>query len=152
LLLGLFGAFAAPSADRPIVPMRVCEIARDLMMFDGQPVAALGRYEFRQAGRWLDEPSCPDAPIPAATFRLSEDPKDGPKPPDEFQLDGTALARKFVEIRRHTELGKFRFGSPDYDRWAVVYGRVEGRKGDAAKTAAADLVFRGDGVVVFLTP
>ena len=151
-LLGLFCAFAAPSADRPIVPMRVCEIARDLTMFEGQSVAALGRYEFRQAGRWLDEPSCPDAPIPAATFRLSEDPREGPKPPDAFELDGAALTRKFSELRKHTELGKFRFGSPDYDRWAVVYGRVEGRRGDATKTATADLVFRGDGVIVFLTP
>jgi hypothetical protein len=28
---------------------------------------------------------------------------------------------------------------------------VVSRKGDAAKKAAADLVFRGDGVIVFLT-
>jgi hypothetical protein len=33
----------------------------------------------------------------------------------------------------------------------VVYGRVVSRKGDAAQKAPADLVFRGDGVVVFLT-
>ena len=50
---------------------------------------------------------------------------------------------------KKTALGKFRFGTPEYDRWAVVYGRVVARKDD--KKAAADLVFRGDGVIVFLT-
>ena len=44
---------------------------------------------------------------------------------------------------------KFKFGTPEYDRWAVVYGRVVAHKGD--KKAAADLVFRGDGVILFLT-
>lgn len=62
------------------------------------------------------------------------------------------MNRKFDDLRKRTSLGKFRFGSSDYDRWAVVYGRVESRKGESAKKAAADLVFRGDGVVLFLTP
>jgi hypothetical protein len=62
------------------------------------------------------------------------------------------LHRKFVEIQRHTTLGKFKFGNPEYDRWAMVYGRVETRKGDALKQAAANLVYRGSGAVVFLTP
>ena len=81
---------------------------------------------------------------------LTEDHKDGPKPPESFDLDGAALQRKFADLRKRTTLGKFRFGTPDYDRWAIVYGRVEARKGDASKKAPADLVFRGDGVVVFL--
>ena len=48
--------------------------------------------------------------------------------------------------------GKFRFGTPDYDRWAVIYGRVEQRKGDDTKKAPANLVIRGSGVIVFVTP
>ena len=55
------------------------------------------------------------------------------------------LNKKFAELTHRTSLGKFRFGTPEYDRWAVVYGRVVARKGDAAKKAPADLVFRGDG-------
>ena len=34
---------------------------------------------------------------------------------------------------------------------AVVYGRVVSRQGDPARKAPADLVFRGNGVIVFLT-
>jgi hypothetical protein len=65
-------------------------------------------------------------------------------------LDGVTLQRKLALIQQHTSLGKFRFGTPDYDRWAVVYGRVEARKAEAARQAPANLVFRGSGVVVFL--
>jgi hypothetical protein len=141
--------------------MTVCEVLGDLPMYDGKIVAALGRYSFREKGRWLSEESCgdgagvaPGQPSSATspTLWLVEDTKDGPRPPDDFEMDGIALARKLSEIRKRTALGKFRFGTQDYDRWAVVYGRVEIRKGDAAKTAPADLAFRGDGVVVFLNP
>ena len=50
-------------------------------------------------------------------------------------------------MQEHTKLHTFRFGTSDYDRWAVVYGRVES---DKAKTPAVRLVYRGDGVVLFL--
>jgi hypothetical protein len=83
---------------------------------------------------------------------LVEDSKGAPKPPDNFQLDGVVLKQKFDELRRRTPLGKFRFGTPDYDRWAVIYGRVEASKGDDTKKAAANLVIRGDGVIIKLTP
>jgi len=141
---------SAPAEDAAIVPFTICEILHDLAAYEGKPVAALGRYSFRQGGSWLGEQAC-DAPsaTPPALW-LAEDPMDGPRPPDSFQLDGAALTRKLTEMRKHTTLGKFRFGSSDYDRWAVVYGRVENRKDAAAKKAAADLVFRGDGVVVFI--
>ena len=81
-----------------------------------------------------------------------EDAKDGPKPPESFDLDGAAVHRKLAAMERHTSLGKFRFGTPDYDRWAVIYGRIESRKGDDAKKAPANLVYRGSGVILFLTP
>lgn len=144
-------AVAAPCAEEPIIPYTVCEIVGDLAKFQANPVAALGRYSFREDGRWLGEQACGGSADPAQ-LRLNEDGKDGPKAPGTFEIDAVTLNRKFTDLRKHTALGKFRFGSPDYDRWAVVYGRVETRKGEDAKKAAADLVFRGDGVVVFLTP
>jgi hypothetical protein len=73
-------------------------------------------------------------------------------PPGNFEIDAVVLHKKFREMQKRTQLGKYRFGNPDYDRWAVVYGRVQKRNGEAAKNIPADLVFRGDGVVIFLTP
>ena len=140
----------AQAADPPLIPLTVCEILRDLPSHEGKSAAVLGRYSFRETGRWLGEQACDPAGTSPPLLWLVEDSKDGPKPPDNFDLDGVALRRELAEMRRHTSLGKFRFGTPDYDRWAVVYGRVEARKGDAAKKAAANLVFRGDGVIVFL--
>jgi hypothetical protein len=154
LLVAAFVCASAPAQDAAIVPLTVCEILHDLASYEGKPVAALGRYSFRHDGSWLGEQACdavPSSPTPPALL-LAEDPVDGPRPPESFQLDGAAVTRKLTEMRKHTSLGKFRFGSTDYDRWAVVFGRVENRKDAAAKKAAADLVFRGDGVVVFINP
>lgn len=137
------------AAEAPIVPERVCDVLRDLEAHQGKPAAIVGRYSFRQDGRWLGEQACEDLPGMPPLLELTEDGGSGPKPPADFALDGTVLNRKLGEIRKHTSLGRFRFGTPDYDRWAVVYGRVEPRKGEDKK-AAADLVFRGDGVIVFL--
>ena len=152
LLVAASACASAVAEDAPIVPLTVCEILRDLPAYDGKPAAVLGRYSFRQDGSWLSEQAC-DAPsaTPPALW-LAEDGANGPRPPDSFQLDAAALTRKLTEMRKHTSLGKFRFGSTDYDRWAVVFGRVENRRQAAAKKAAADLVFRGDGVVVFINP
>jgi hypothetical protein len=141
----LLVSLTAPCADTPIVPHTVCEILHDLTAFESGPVAALGRYSFREDGRWLNEQACPGITGPPA-LRLTEDPKDGPKAPGDFELDGVALNQKFAEIRKGTALGKFRFGSTDYDRWAVVYGKL----GPGTGKASAELRFRGDGVVVFL--
>jgi len=114
-------------------------------------VAVLGRYSFRQDGLRLDEQACDGISGPAVLW-LNEDTKNAPKPPANFAFDGAALNQKLSNLQKHTSLTKFRFGSPDYDRWAVVYGKIERRVGEAAKKAAANLVYRGDGVVVFLTP
>jgi hypothetical protein len=150
-LWGVFFALPATCANTPIVPMTVCEILNDLPMYEGKPVAVLGRYSFREKGRWLAEQSCGGQPLPDPTLWLVEDTNDGPRPPNNFELDAATVERKLAEVRKRTALGKFRFGSSDYDRWALVYGKVESRRGEAAKIAPADLVFRGDGVVVFLT-
>ncbi|PWU02359.1 MAG: hypothetical protein C5B51_20925 [Terriglobia bacterium] len=143
-------AASATCAESPVMPFTVCEILRDKAMYEGKPVAALGRYSFRQDGRWLGEQGCQDnSTVPPAIW-LTEDGNEGPRPPENFELDGIALSHKLADVRKRTSLAKFRFGSPDYDRWAVVYGRVVSRQGEGAKRAALDLVFRGDGVIIFL--
>src|SRR5205807_7122580 len=124
------------SADPPLPPIAVCEVLRDLPAQEGKSIAVLGRYSYRTNGRWIGEQACePDGGAPPMLW-LMEDIKDGPKPPGQFELDGAALRRKWAEMQKHTSLGKFRFGSPDYDRWAVVFGKVEARKGEDAKKAA----------------
>ena len=157
------------AADPPLVPVTVCDVVRDLSSYDGKEVAVVGRYSFRENGRWLSEQACETGKegsqaVPAPMLWLTEDGNDGPRPSGDFAIDSVALDRKFTELRRRTSLGKFRFGAPDYDRWALVYGKVELRKNQSAPPAAgrknepaergpapADLVFRGSGVVLFLT-
>ena len=150
----LMSAFAAAASAPPIAPVTVCEVLADLPAHEGKEFAVLGRYSFRRDGRWMSEHSCGGASAadaPAPVLWLDEDSSTAPKPPGSFELDAAVLNKKFAEMVKHTALEKFRFGNPEYDRWAVVYGRVVGRKGADGKKAPADLVFRGSGVVVFLT-
>jgi hypothetical protein len=150
LALLAFLPVSALAADA-IAPVTVCEILSDLPAHDGKEVAVLGRYSFRRDGRWIGEQTCAATPATPAILWLNEDSASGPKPPGNFELDAAVLNRKFADMLRHTALGKFRFGTPDYDRWAVVYGKIIVRKGDDARKAPADLVFRGSGVIIFLT-
>ncbi|MEO8593285.1 MAG: hypothetical protein ABI759_08185 [Candidatus Solibacter sp.] len=163
----LLAATFAVAADPTIPPLTVCEVLADLPAYEGKDVAVLGRFSFRRDGRWIGEQSCeaPRATDDARTngaaangaakalplLWLTEDGFNGPRPPDHFEFDVAVLNKKFAAMVKKTTLGKFRFGTPDYDRWAVVFGRVTARKGEAAQKAAGDLVFRGDGVIVFLT-
>ena len=151
LAAGMLSAFA-PAAEPPLVPLTVCEVLHDLPALDGKVVVVVGRYSFRQNGRWMGEQACEATPAAPPLLWLAEDAKGAPKPPDDFELDAAVLHRKFADLQRHTSLAKIKFGNPDYDRWAMVYARVEVRKGDAVKQAAANLVFRGSGVLVFMTP
>lgn len=137
-------------AEAPLIPVSVCEVVRDMVTYEGKNIAVLGRYSFRSNGRWVGEQACVPATDSAPMFHLVESSSDAPRPPDNFDLDGVVLQRKWSEMQRHTSLGKFRFGNPDYDRWAVVYGRVMKRNGEDAKKIPADLLFRGSGVVMFL--
>jgi hypothetical protein len=143
---------AAKPADAPLEPVSVCELLRDLPSHEGKDVAVFGRYSYRTNGRWIGEQACAPAVEGPAQFWLLEDPDRSPRPPQDFEIDGAAVRRKFVDILKRTALGKFRFGNPDYDRWAVIYGRVEQRKGEDAKKAPANLLIRGSGVIVFVTP
>jgi len=159
-IAALIGCAALAAEEPAIVPISVCEILRNLAAYDGKSIAVLGRYSFRESGgRWLGEQSCGEgATVPVPMLWLTESSQEAPKPPDSFTLDGIELHRKWVAMQQRTSLGKFRFGTSDYDRWAVVYGKVQTRKADAGepndsterKSAPADLVFRGDGTIVFL--
>jgi hypothetical protein len=149
-LIALVGCTVSSPADRGIVPYSVCEIVRDLPSHDGQSVAVVGRYSFRTNGRWVSQQGCQGASGAQAEFRLVEDLTGAPKPPDVFELDASELDKRLAEVQQRTVLGKFRFGSLEYDRWAVIYGRLEARKGEDAKTAAANLVIRGNAMIIFL--
>jgi hypothetical protein len=147
-----FWTFTALAADNALVPVTVCEVLKDLPAQDGKVVAVLGRFSFRRDGRTINEETCDPKPssgepAPPNFIRLIDDSKSGPKPPEVFALDGPAVSRKLKAVQEHTSLGNFRFGTADYDRWAVVYGRIEA---DKSKTGGARLVYRGDGVILFL--
>jgi hypothetical protein len=140
----------ARAADPPLAPVSVCEVLRDLASWENKAAAIVGRYSFRPNGRWVSEQVCdPGAAAPPQLW-IVEDGVDGPRPPDRFEFDTAAVRLKLNAIARRTELAKFRFGSPGYDRWAVVYGRVEMRKGDDARSAPATLVIRGTSVILVL--
>lgn len=144
-------AAAAWCADATLVPQTVCEIARNLPANEGKTIAVLGRYSFRTNGRWVAEDACVKGE-PGAELWMIEDFKDAPKPPDQLILDSASLKKKFADIQTRSKLGIFRFGTSDYDRWAVVYGRVEAAKGTEGRKSDGVLVFRGSSVIVVITP
>jgi len=164
----LSGWGAGAGAPASLEPVRVCEIVQDLNAYRGKAVAVLGRYSFRANGRFLSETAC-ESKLKTGTFewpaalRLQADTGSAPKPPDGFDIDSAETGRKLSLVRKTTALGKFRFGSLEYDRWAIVYGRVEEAKdlqappadAKASKSelepAPAYLTYRGDGVVFFLS-
>ena len=84
----------------------------------------LGRVSKRENGRWIGQDSCEGMAGGPKSLTVHFDRQAGPLPPDQFALN-TALAKiKFREAAEHTKLQEFRFGSGDYDRWAIVFGRV----------------------------
>ena len=128
----------------PVTPVTVCEVLRDLAAHEGKDLAVLGRYSFRTSETWVGEQACDPAITVPPKLPLLED-SEAPKLPESYTLDAVALHKKLVDMQHRTSLGKFRFGTSDYDRWAVIYGRVEKR------TGSPRLVFRGSGVMVILT-
>jgi hypothetical protein len=157
----LFVCLAAATAAEPALePVSVCQATSNWKEYEGKPLALIGRYSFREAGpqkgRWLDQEAC-DGKSGRGTIRLLLDPENAPKPPEQIAIDETALEKRMTEIREHTTLGKFRFGSPDYDRWAVVIGRMDQVEGESLPLNSSPLTshsfrltYRGDGAVLFL--
>jgi len=109
--------FAADAAAGSLEPVTVCELFEHKDALAGKPVLVVGRYSFREYGRFLSEKDC--------VLRVLLDARNGPLPPDGFSVDSAAMSRKLAVVRRSTTLGSFRFGSSDYDRWALIYGRLE---------------------------
>jgi hypothetical protein len=145
---------AGQCAEDTVVPLTVCEVVANLPAQEGKVVAVIGRYSFRSIGRWMGEQACPSAG-PAPELWMVEDAKDGPRPPEHLNLDSAALKSKFAIVQRRSTLVNFRFGTADYDRWAVVYGRVEKRTAgmaDGGRKPSANLVFRGSSVIIVITP
>jgi hypothetical protein len=140
------------AAEASFDPVPVCQATANWKEFDGRPVAILGRYSFRETGprkgRWLDQEACGDRNT-HEFIRLALDQETAPKPPDPISIDEPALERKLAQIRQHTSLGKFRFGSADYDRWAIVVGRFEPHM-EQSRGEDFQLTYRGDGAVLFL--
>ena len=152
------------AASPPVEPATVCEILAEPAQFNGKTVAILGRYSFRGNGRWISEDGC-ERKLTSGEYTwpnvvwLALDAKAAPEVPLVLEIDGVTAAQKLKHIQLHTNLREFRFGSSDYDRWAVVYGRVEVRpqltgskpNGFGLQNAApAQLLIRGDGAIVFL--
>jgi hypothetical protein len=159
-ILLLLHAVAA-AAGAPVRPLTVCEVLKNLDNYEGKPISVVGRFSFRENGRFLSEEVCGEKPAAGenprpAVFRLHDDGKSGPEVPRILEVDRRVVTQKLDEIRRTTSLRRFRFGSPDYDRWALIYGQVERRPaGRAGKNAdqeqlPAQLLIRGDGAIVFL--
>jgi hypothetical protein len=151
LAIAIAGCAAAECAEATLAPLTVCEVVADLPAMEGKIVAVIGRYSFRSTGRWMGEQACPAAG-PTPELWMVEDSKDGPKPPEHLNLDSALLKSKFALVQRRSALVNFRFGTSDYDRWAVVYGRVARRTSDATNKAPANLIFRGSSVIIVITP
>jgi hypothetical protein len=54
------------------------------------------------------------------------------------EQDVVALNRELA-LFQHTSFGRFRFGTPDQDHWAVIYGHVETHQAEAARQARPPL-------------
>ena len=165
-LLASLSLSAARAAEPTIKLMRVCDVLRDIAAYSGKPVAIVGRYSYRQNGRFFSEAGCEhelktgDFVWPS-TLRIVFDQKSGPKPPENTQIDGASAYDVLGAIQQHTQLAKFRFGTPDYDRWAVAYGRIEPSKEfesaatahltrNALEPAPVSLICVGDAAIVFI--
>jgi len=169
-ILGLLASFGLCDPEAPPVePVRVCEVLQDMAAYNSKVVAVVGRYSFRQTGRFLSEESCEHKLATGAftwpnVLRISFDEKTGPKPPEHMEVDTRTVYQKLRLIEQHTALAKIRFGNPDYDRWAVVYGRIEPSKEFTASVppasdkrdsgslepAPGQLICRSDVVVMFI--
>jgi hypothetical protein len=143
-LIVFFCAGLLAAAEKLPQPSTVCEIVKETG--DGKVVLAVGRFSFRKEGSFLSQESCSGKP---AVLWLADDSKSAPRVPPVLELDGKAVDEKLGLIKQTTTLRRFRFGSPDYDQWAVVYGAV---KKDEKQTPPLRLLIRGDGAIVFLTP
>ena len=139
-------------------PVTVCEVIQNLKEYDEKAVAVVGRFSYRSDGRWISQDGCAptsgaDQVPQTALIWLSLEAQSAPRLAGGYQLDGTTTSEKLQLMKKRTTLKQFRFGTPDYDRWAVVYGQIKllDKSASAArKDAPAQLIYAGDGYVMFL--
>ena len=155
-------ALVAAEASEPVV--RVCDVIRNLPLYVGKVVAIVGRFSYREEGRFLSEEMCEG--LKSGELESSNaipvffDTKAAPKPPQGLSIDRHLVYKELEIIKRQTSLASFRFGSEDYDRWAVAYGRVEMMKGSPTRPknsgkkfepATARLICASASMIIFLT-
>ena len=141
--------------------VRVCDVVRDPGRYADKVVAVVGRFSYREGGRFISEETCEGLktqdPAPPNGIPVFFDTKAAPKTPEGLSIDRNLVYRELEAIKRQTSLASFRFGSEDYDRWAIAYGRVETMKGPRPKNydkklepAPARLICASASMVVFL--
>jgi hypothetical protein len=92
---GLLGAVTRADAPVPVEPVRVCEVLAGLDAWRGKTAAVIGRYSFRESGRFMSEEAC-ESRLTTGSFawpvdELTADPAGGPKP-DRWDVDPVATA------------------------------------------------------------
>lgn len=141
-----------PSGPAPV--MRVCDLLQDTAARSGKVLAVVGRFSFREYGRFMSEAACETADGAPVALEVVYDANTGPTPAAGSALDRTAVETQLNRVKVKTQLKQFRFGSEEYDRWAVVYARFEVQKhGDVKtdkefKSTAGRLVCRSSSMVI----
>ena len=145
LCLLCFFLTAAYGAEPALQPVRACDVLSNPAQYEGKVLAIVGRFSFRSTGRSLGEEACEGAP--RASMRVGFDKASAPKTPEHLEIDSALVTKLVKTIQQRTALAKFKFGTPDFDRWAVVYGRMERGK---RPEDPPQLLCAGDSVVMFL--
>jgi hypothetical protein len=132
-MMALLSAGLLLAGEPALQPVTVCEVLQDLSAYDGKVVAVVGRFSFRHNGRWLGEQNCDRKLVigeqewPNALW-VTYDPASAPRsrPPcwRSMRAPRPETARREARHAAH----QVPLRKPDYDSWAVVYGRVETRK------------------------
>ncbi|HZU26529.1 MAG TPA: hypothetical protein VFA04_13470 [Bryobacteraceae bacterium] len=133
-------------------PVRVCDVLRKPEEYAGKAMLVLGRLSSRESGRFLGEERCSDQGKPVL-LELHPDRQAGPLPDGSIDVDRAAVEHDIAEMKKSTALHTFPFGSGEYDRWAIVYGRVEiptANTKPASDRYAGKIVLRSDSLVIFL--
>ncbi len=148
-------------------PLRACEVLQNMEQYANKTVLVLGRFSFRENGRFLGEKACTqelkrgDFTWPSV-MRVLFDSDAGPKAPEPLAIDAPAVYQLLSVLKQTTSLTRFRFGTSSYDRWALIYGKLQPtpefsksvrpdtRAAKEFEPAPAQIVCRSNAMVIFL--
>ena len=82
LIAFVFAGLPAISASALVRPVSVCEALAHAGEYADKPVVVVGRFSYRDYGRFLSEKGC--------VLRVTLDAKNGPLPPGDFAVDNRA--------------------------------------------------------------